>query len=390
MENKEKNKSIIVVLILFIVLTLVFGGYILYDKVISNENNKINDDTSGNQNNENLNKTLENNVYKILYDNEKTYLAVKDNSNYKVVYDLGENIHYIGIYNNKAYYSDTSLKYIDLTDTNLSEKVWLEIPQYDCSNSTEHCEPINICNSKIVDNTLYFNTCSFAAGRDDLDGLLSLDMNASQFKDYKKISPLAEEWFVDEKGENIYYLNFYRDDNAVYKYNISSSNVEKLFNTTNDSDHINYISDNVIYYNNTKDELSLYNVKTKASTILAKNLSEVTRFNGSMWGICQVVGTNLYYYDSKDTIMKYDSTNGNKTNYYKIEDTFYYRGYAFYDDNTFEITYDCYKYNGNDQGHTCNKTKDYIYNNKIVDQFPTINVTMLDGSLKAFTIADFQ
>ena len=387
MENKGK-KSIIVVLILFILLTLVFGGYILHDKVISNENNKINDDTSRNQNNENLNEALENNVYKILYDNGKTYLVVKDNSNYKVVYELGENIHYIGIYNNKVYYSDTSLKYIDLTDTNLSEKEWLEIPQYDCSNSTELCElmPNTICDSKIVDNTLYFKTCSFGGGRDDLDGLLSLDMNASQFKDYKKISPLAREWFVDEKGENIYYLNFYYRDNAVYKYNISSSNVEKLFNTTNYLDHINYISDNVIYYNNTKYELSLYNVKTKASTILAKNLSE----NGSMWGICQVVGTNLYYYDGKDTIMKYDSTNNNKTNYYKIEDTFHYKGYTFYDDNTFKITYDCNKYNGNDQGHTCNKTGDYIYNNKIVDQFPTINVTMLDGSLKAFTIADFQ
>ena len=386
MENKKNNKGVLILLVMFIILTFILGGYILYDKVLSKTNDKTNDKI----NDKNSSEIVEDKEYKVLSDNDKTYLVIKDNENYKVVRDLGNNIHYIGIYNNKLYYSDSKIKYIDLKDSNLAENIWLEIPQPDCSDNTEICPPVSICNSKISGNNLYFNTCSFAAGDDDLDGLLSINMNSSKFSDFKKISPLAEEWFVDEKGENIYYMNFYRDDNAVYKYNIESNNSEKLFNTTDYFDHIDYVSNNIIYYNNTKDELSLFNVTSRKSTILANNLSEVTNHNNSMWGISSVVGKNLYYYDGKGTIMKYDSTNGNKTSYYKIEDTFYYRGYTFYDDNNFEITYDCYKYSGNDQGNTCTKTRDYISENKIVESLPSKQVIMLDGSSKNFTINNFQ
>lgn len=388
MKNQKNNKWVLTLLLMFTILTFILGDYILYYKFFSKTNDKISDKNSSKIVEDK--KYKEYKEYKVLSDNDKAYLVIKDNENYKVVSDLGDNIHYIGIYNNKLYFSDSTIKYIDLTDPNLTKNIWLEIPQPDCSDNTEICPSVNICDSKISGNNLYFNTCSFAAGGDDLDGLLSINMNSSKFSNFKKISSLAEEWFVDEKGENVYYMNFYRDDNTVYKYNIESNNSEKLFNTTSYFDHIDYISNNIIYYNEVKDELSLFNVTSRTSTILANNLSEVTGYNNSMWGISSVVGKNLYYYDGKGTIMKYNSKNGNKTSYYKIEDTFYYRGYTFYDDNNFEITYDCYKYSGNTKGHTCTKTHDYISENKVVESLPSKKVIMLDGSSKNFTIDNFQ
>ena len=151
MENKKNNKGVLILLVLFIILTFMLGGYILYYKVLSKTNDKINDKNSS--------EIVEYKEYKVLSDNDKTYLVIKDNENYKVVRDLGNNIHYIGIYNNKLYYSDSKIKYIDLTDSNLAENIWLEIPQPDCSDKTEICPPVSICNSKISGNNLYFNTC---------------------------------------------------------------------------------------------------------------------------------------------------------------------------------------------------------------------------------------
>lgn len=363
----EKHKFLYILIGVLSMLILVLIGYIVYD----NTNTDINEN--------------DNKEYKVLTEDSKMYLVEKKDNSYKVVYNFKEIINYIGIYKNKLYYSDTKIKYIDLNSNTLTEKVWLEIPQIECE---ENCTANEIDKSVIVGDTLYFNIGSFAAGTDKLDGLLSLSMNASEFSEYKIISPLAEEWFMDEFGENIYYMNFYREDNAVYKYNISSNNKQKLFNIASYLDHISYVSNNVIYYNFTKDELSLFNLNSSEMVALANNLKDVTTSNNSMWGISSTVGKNLYYYDGNGNIVKYDIENGNKTNYYKIEDTFYYRGYNFYDDNNFEITYDCHK--NDNQEHNCTKTNEYISNNKIVNQFPEINVIMLDGSSKMFTIKNFE
>ena len=177
----EKHKFLYILIGILSVLVLMAVGYIVYD------NNVTNTDINENGNKE----------YKVLTEDSKMYLVEKKDNSYKVVYNFKEIINYIGIYKNKLYYSDTKIKYIDLNSNTLTEKVWLEIPQIECE---ENCTANEIDKSVIVGDTLYFNIGSFAAGTDKLDGLLSLSMNDSEFSEYKIISPLAEEWFVDEHG----------------------------------------------------------------------------------------------------------------------------------------------------------------------------------------------
>lgn len=106
MENKKNNKGVLILLVMFIILTFILGGYILYDKVLSKTNDKTNDKITD----KNSSEIVEDKEYKVLSDNDKTYLVIKDNENYKVVRDLGNGIHYIGIYNNKLYFSDSKIK----------------------------------------------------------------------------------------------------------------------------------------------------------------------------------------------------------------------------------------------------------------------------------------
>lgn len=46
MENKKSNNGILALLVIFIILTLLFGGYILYDKVLSKNDTAENSNTN--------------------------------------------------------------------------------------------------------------------------------------------------------------------------------------------------------------------------------------------------------------------------------------------------------------------------------------------------------
>ena len=102
---------------------------------------------------------------------------------YEVVYKVKDN--YIGIYDNKVYFSNTSIKYVDLSDDTLQEKEWVKIPQPSCKND---CDPLEIDESVIIGDEMFFNLDSSAAGGDETDGLLSLNMKATSFEEKKVIS----------------------------------------------------------------------------------------------------------------------------------------------------------------------------------------------------------
>ena len=69
MENeKSKNNSLVLVIVILILLVLALGGYIVYDKMLSNDSNQIdnnNTNTNSNSNNE-IDETILNNLYSIV------------------------------------------------------------------------------------------------------------------------------------------------------------------------------------------------------------------------------------------------------------------------------------------------------------------------------------
>jgi len=82
MEN-QKNKWLVVLLIIFVILTLVLGGFILYDKILSNENPDVNN----NSNSVTDNNTTETTIDNIEIKNSKVkelynYVQANLNSNY--------------------------------------------------------------------------------------------------------------------------------------------------------------------------------------------------------------------------------------------------------------------------------------------------------------------
>ena len=63
MENKKNNKGVLILLVMFIILTFILGGYILYDKVLSKTNDKTNDKITD----KNSSEIVEDKEYKDLY-----------------------------------------------------------------------------------------------------------------------------------------------------------------------------------------------------------------------------------------------------------------------------------------------------------------------------------
>ena len=57
MEEKNNNKGLVIALIIFIVISLVLGGYICFDKFIKNKDNNTNITNSNNSNTENVTST---------------------------------------------------------------------------------------------------------------------------------------------------------------------------------------------------------------------------------------------------------------------------------------------------------------------------------------------
>lgn len=83
MENQKNNKGLVVLLVIFIILTLVLGGFILYDKVLSDKNSDVNNNSNSVTDNNTTETTIDNveiknSEVKELYN----YVQASLNSNY--------------------------------------------------------------------------------------------------------------------------------------------------------------------------------------------------------------------------------------------------------------------------------------------------------------------
>lgn len=83
MENQKTNKGLVVLLVIFIVLILVLGGFILYDKVLSDKNSDVNNNSNSVTDNNTTETTIDNveiknSEVKELYN----YVQASLNSNY--------------------------------------------------------------------------------------------------------------------------------------------------------------------------------------------------------------------------------------------------------------------------------------------------------------------
>ncbi len=113
------------------------------------------------------------------------YNIKKYGNNYKVVFNFNEEDNYIGVYNNKIYYSNgISINYIDFSNNEISDNKWLKLPKIECSDETEICMPNLIIEKALIRNdTLFFSFLDYKESR----GLLSINMNAKDFNEYKQI-----------------------------------------------------------------------------------------------------------------------------------------------------------------------------------------------------------
>ena len=128
---EKKNKGLVVLVIVLIILLLGLGGYVVYDKVITNKNQSSSADQKFNQN-KNVKGVEEqkDNVYGyaiINNDSESKVVELHSNINNKVISTLNDRIYSFTMKHNKLFYYSQSANenylektfYIDLSDSNL-------------------------------------------------------------------------------------------------------------------------------------------------------------------------------------------------------------------------------------------------------------------------------
>ena len=118
-------------------------------------------------------------------------------------------VDYLTKAGNKVYYADKyTLKCIDITDPDLKENTLFKF--YKWHNDEYDCEEIlNISDAVVVGNTMYFGYSSFAAGTEDTDGVLKIDLDAGSLDEAEQLIPEADlgHWICSEKENAIFYCD---------------------------------------------------------------------------------------------------------------------------------------------------------------------------------------
>ena len=379
MDSKKKN----ILIIILSILLLILGGYLIYDKFLSNQ-----DITNNNENNNYKN-------FKYLNDakNNKQYIVKINGNKYEVVYDLGEDTHYIGIYNGKFYYSDTRIKYIDLNNENLSEEVLLKIPQ--SSENPPAYQARYISDSAIIGDTLYFNLNMFSGGKEKYDGILSINLNSNTFDDHKQVIADAElgKWYTSEDNSKIYYAKFNSNKGIIpYEYDIKTGTHTQLSEKEYIYD-IMYENGKLLYYTREADrydtnrnkiyscnctphyELYIYDTKDKTTDLITKEIYD--NKNGCFSDIADMIDGKIYYYTSDGIIHQYNYETKKSSDYYVVPNNSIYRGFNFIDKDTMKISFE-------------EEIKQFVINGKNVDSINEIEITMLDNSVETYTIENLK
>ena len=382
------NKKLKILIIVLTILTIGLTGYIIYDKITEKDLSNINDNVEDTKDNE----ISENEKYKILNDENKHYLVKLENSNYNVIYEFEESygFHYIGIYNNKLYYSEEdSIKYLVLENENVIKKEWIKIPQYDFLVPA-------ITQSKIIGDSLYFSINSFGGGNNPTDGILKLSMNANDFNEYLQIIDDADlsQWYVNEEENIIYYEKFnYGNGIIPYEYNIKTNEKKQLFDI--EPEGILYGNGKILYYIHESDrydsdwnliyschckphyELYAYDINTKKIDLITDNINE--NKNGNITAIADIANEKIYYYTSNGKIYIYNTSDKSSTEYYTLNNNSSYRGFYFLDDEKTMVIWN----DGSIEDQ-------YVVNGKIKDSLENINVVMKDGTEKKYPFKNFN
>ena len=234
MENKSKSSIIIIILLVMVIVGLV--GYICYDKGVfgkkeSESNNTENFDKIE-ENEESKTNEKENSInysYRLARDSSDTNIIsiYKINNgneeliaNYKTAFKgTGD----IGMYNNKLYINKSDkIVYFDFEKTNPQEETWIEIPQENATLGGRY-----LMYEKIIDNKLYFWTSDNNI-TEKYRGILAIDMNATDFSEFKNIySTDIAKYEYDENNKYIYFTKSYTDDTA-YQFDLSTNDVKQI------------------------------------------------------------------------------------------------------------------------------------------------------------------
>ena len=390
---EPQKKNYCRLLIVFMVISILLTGYIVY---ISLSNKTIKPDNPNQSNNgSNVIQELIDD-YKIVSERiddikDDFYLVKKSSDNksdYEAVKYLGRTFesfeNYFGYYNNKIYYSDLdNIKYIDLTDKNLTEKIWLKLPKCDSIDGIVTCFDTT-GSSRIVGDSLYISSLR-RNSHDDLEdsGFGYLNLSANSFDEYKEILDRYHtviNWTAVDDNDIYYSISDpeVEQANVLYYYDTKTKTSQKIM-VLGSNNKFYYVKGNIIYCkskgaqnneNKYLDNLFVYNINTTTTT-------KINEFALDFRSSCDnyfTVQNNSVYYLINNIIYKYNIISKVSSEYYKYinRDSSFFSGMHAFDDNNLVLYYPV--------------NNEYISNGKSVKSLPIIKVLMLDKTVKEFSL----
>lgn len=280
-------------------------------------------------------------------------------------------VEYLTKAGNKVYYADKyTLKCVDITDPDLKENTLFKF--YKWHNDEYDCEEIlNISHAVVVGNTMYFGYSSFAAGTEDTDGVLKIDLDAGSLDEAEQLIPEADfGWKISEKEKAIFYCDGSERSlyQTLYRYDLATGDKTQVMKGVRSFD----IQDGKMLIL-TENEIKFMDMKSGDIQTVSQYDGWTT--SGNHYGFAEIHNGDLYYLAGNDLI-KYD--NGKNTPVMKCDSPeFLYFDFIYND--IIKITNE--------------KSADeyYVNGEKISDlkDITAITVKMKDGKSKDLTLTDF-
>lgn len=298
------------------------------------------------------------------------YLIVKDNKGewQEIVKGYADYLTKVG---KKVYYADKyTLKCIDISKPGNKAKTLFKFKKW--YNDEYDCEEIlNISDAVVVGNTMYFGYSSFAAGTEDTDGVLKIDLDAGSLDEAEQLIPVADfGWKISEKEKAIFYCDGSERSSyqTLYRYDLATGDKTQVMKGVRSFD----IQDGKMLILS-DDGLKLMDLKSGDIQTVTEN--DGWTLSGNLWGYAELHNGDVYYLEGNH-VFKYD--NGKTTTVLKI-DSEEVRFFDFLYNDVMRITYD--------------ESKEYYVNGEKISDlkgFTSITVNMKNGKSKDLTLTDFH
>lgn len=280
-------------------------------------------------------------------------------------------VDYLTKAGNKVYYADKyTLKCVDITDPDLKENTLFKF--YKWHNDEYDCEEIlNISDAVVVGNTMYFGYSSFAAGTEDTDGVLKIDLDAGSLDEAEQLIPVADfGWKISEKEKAIFYCDGSEKSSyqTLYRYDLATGDKTQVMKGVRSFD----IQDGKILILS-DDGLKLMDLKSGDIQTVTENDGWTN--SGNLYGFAEIHNGDVYYLVGNN-VVKYD--NGKNTPVLKIDSPeFLYFDFIYND--VIKII------------HEESPNEYFAYGEKITDlkDYTNITVKMKNGKSKDLTLTDF-